>query len=95
MVKKLERWNKLKVLKLTRLKMVGSAERINTSDDTVMDDVSKQGGIIANINADKDVVLEDAKDVVADAKCEVLTSRIFNSYINTRDLVTLDKIQNH
>nr|GEV71183.1 hypothetical protein [Tanacetum cinerariifolium] len=56
-VKKLEKKNKLKVLKLRRLKRVGSAQRIDTSDDTVMDDVSKQGGIIENINADKDVVL--------------------------------------
>nr|GEV01310.1 hypothetical protein [Tanacetum cinerariifolium] len=67
-VKKLERRNKLKVLKLRRLKRVGSAQRIDTSDDTVMDDVSKQGGIIENINADEDVVLEDATDVAVDAK---------------------------
>nr|GFD30361.1 hypothetical protein [Tanacetum cinerariifolium] len=40
-VKKLEKRNKLKVLKLRRLKRVGSAQRIDTSDDTVMDDVSK------------------------------------------------------
>nr|GEY55845.1 hypothetical protein [Tanacetum cinerariifolium] len=33
-----------------------------------MDDVSKQEGIIAPIDADEDVVLEDAKDVAADAK---------------------------
>nr|GEY69107.1 hypothetical protein [Tanacetum cinerariifolium] len=67
-VKKLEKRNKLKVLKLRRLKRVGSAQRINTSNDTVMDDVSKQEGIIKNINADEDVVLEDAKDVGADVK---------------------------
>nr|GEW56365.1 hypothetical protein [Tanacetum cinerariifolium] len=47
---------------------VGSAQRINTLDDTVMDDVSKQGGIITDIDADEDVVLEDAKDVVVVAK---------------------------
>nr|GEX50849.1 putative ribonuclease H-like domain-containing protein [Tanacetum cinerariifolium] len=68
MVKKLERRNKLKVLKLRILKKVGSTQRIDTSDDTVMDDVSKHDGIIANIDADEDVVLEDAKDVIADAK---------------------------
>nr|GEY45968.1 putative ribonuclease H-like domain-containing protein [Tanacetum cinerariifolium] len=62
-VKKLERMNKLKVLKLRRLKRVRSAQRIDTSDGTVIDDVSKQGGLIENINADDDVVLEDAKDV--------------------------------
>nr|GEW00994.1 ribonuclease H-like domain-containing protein [Tanacetum cinerariifolium] len=51
---KLERRNKAS--KLKRLKKV------------VMDDVSKHGGIIANIDANEDVVLEDAKDVAADAK---------------------------
>nr|GEU47846.1 hypothetical protein [Tanacetum cinerariifolium] len=43
-VKKLERRNKLKASKLRRLKKVGTAQRIETSDDTVMDDVSKQVG---------------------------------------------------
>nr|GEW97556.1 hypothetical protein [Tanacetum cinerariifolium] len=70
-VRKLERRNKLKVLKLRRLKRVGSAQRIDTSDDTVMDDVSKQGGIIANIDADEDVVLEDAKDVAVEKSADV------------------------
>nr|GEW06614.1 hypothetical protein [Tanacetum cinerariifolium] len=65
-VKKLEKRNKAS--KLKRLKKVGSAQRLNTFDDTVMDDVSKQGGIITNIDADEDVVLEDAKEIVADAK---------------------------
>nr|GEV46709.1 hypothetical protein [Tanacetum cinerariifolium] len=65
-VKKLERRNKAS--KLKRLKKVGTTQRFDTSDDTVMDDVSKQRGIIANIDADEDVVLEDAKDVAADAK---------------------------
>nr|GEU90188.1 ribonuclease H-like domain-containing protein [Tanacetum cinerariifolium] len=43
-------------------------ERIETSDDTVMDDVSNQGRMIADMDADADVVLEEAKDVVDDAK---------------------------
>nr|GFC44501.1 hypothetical protein [Tanacetum cinerariifolium] len=47
---------------------VGSAQRIDTLDDTVIDDVSKQGGKIKNIDADEDVVLKDATDVAADAK---------------------------
>nr|GEU44874.1 hypothetical protein [Tanacetum cinerariifolium] len=66
-VKKLERRNKLKVLKLRRLKRVRLAQRIDTLDDNVMDDASKQGGIIENIDANEDVVLEDATDVAADA----------------------------
>nr|GFB05635.1 hypothetical protein [Tanacetum cinerariifolium] len=66
-VKKLERRNKLKVSKLRRLKKVGTAQRVDTSEDTVMDDVSKQGEIIANIDTNEDVTLKDvaamAKDV--------------------------------
>nr|GEY35799.1 putative ribonuclease H-like domain-containing protein [Tanacetum cinerariifolium] len=65
-VKKLERRNKVKVLKLRRLQKVGTAQRINTSDDTVMDDVSNQGRMITNMDANVDVVLEEAKDVAAD-----------------------------
>nr|GEU62248.1 hypothetical protein [Tanacetum cinerariifolium] len=38
-VKKLERRNKLKVSKLRRLKKVGTTQRIDTSDDTIMDDI--------------------------------------------------------
>nr|GFB51070.1 hypothetical protein [Tanacetum cinerariifolium] len=70
-VKKLERMNKLKVLKLRRLKRVGSAQRIDTLDDTVMDYVSKQGGLIANIYADDDVVLVDANDVPVEKSADV------------------------
>nr|GFB94923.1 hypothetical protein [Tanacetum cinerariifolium] len=73
-VKKLERRNKLKVSKLRILKRVGTAQRVERSEDTVMDDVSKQGGIIANIDADEDVTLKDvaviSKEVAVDAKIE-------------------------
>nr|GEU41239.1 uncharacterized mitochondrial protein AtMg00810-like [Tanacetum cinerariifolium] len=40
-------------------------------NDTVIDDVSKQGGIIANIDAHEDVVLEDAKDVAVEKYADV------------------------
>nr|GEV39129.1 putative ribonuclease H-like domain-containing protein [Tanacetum cinerariifolium] len=73
-VKKLERKNKLKVSKLRRLKMVGTAQRVDTSDDIVIDDVSKQGRIIASMDADEDVTLKDvadiAKEVALDAEIE-------------------------
>nr|GEW74396.1 DEAD-box ATP-dependent RNA helicase 37-like [Tanacetum cinerariifolium] len=73
-VKKLKMKNKLKVSKLRRLKRVGNAQRVDTSDDTVMDDVSKQERIIADMDADVDVTLKDvadiAKEVVADAEIE-------------------------
>nr|GFA67675.1 hypothetical protein [Tanacetum cinerariifolium] len=83
-VKKLERMNKLKVLKLRRLKRVGSAQTIDTSDDTVMDDVSKQRGIIANIDANKDVVLKDAKDVAVEKSADVKD----NADIQGRKIIT-------
>nr|GEU56842.1 putative ribonuclease H-like domain-containing protein [Tanacetum cinerariifolium] len=59
------RRNKLKVSKLRRLKKVGATQRVDTSDDTVIDDVSKQGRIIADMDADVDVTL---KEVVVDAE---------------------------
>nr|GEX98838.1 hypothetical protein [Tanacetum cinerariifolium] len=67
-VKKLERRNKLKVIKVIRLKKVGIAQEVKTSDDTVMDDVSKQGRIIADLDADKDVTLKDVAVVAKDVQ---------------------------
>nr|GEV75916.1 ribonuclease H-like domain-containing protein [Tanacetum cinerariifolium] len=67
-VKKLERRHKVKVLKLRRLQKVRTAQRIDTSDDTVMDDVSNQGRMIGDMDADADVVLKKAEDVADDAK---------------------------
>nr|GEU60633.1 hypothetical protein [Tanacetum cinerariifolium] len=64
-VKKLKRKNKASGLR--RLKKVGTAQRIETYDDTVMDDVSKQGMMIADMDADVDVTL---KDVALDAKID-------------------------
>nr|GEZ31877.1 hypothetical protein [Tanacetum cinerariifolium]GEZ31906.1 hypothetical protein [Tanacetum cinerariifolium] len=73
-VKKLERRNKLKVSKLRRLKRVETSQRVDTSEDTVMDDVSKPGRIIANMDADEDVTLKNvaniAKEVVVDVEIE-------------------------
>nr|GEV46426.1 hypothetical protein [Tanacetum cinerariifolium] len=58
-VKKLERRNKVKV-----------TQRVETSDDTVMDDVSNHGRMIAEMDQDADVVLEEAKEVADDAKAD-------------------------
>nr|GEZ68147.1 hypothetical protein [Tanacetum cinerariifolium] len=67
-VKKLERRNKVKVLKLRRLQKVGTSQRVETSDETMMDDVSNQGRMIAEMDQDADVVLEDDKEVADEAK---------------------------
>nr|GEV40340.1 xylulose kinase-1 [Tanacetum cinerariifolium] len=68
----LERRNKVKVLKLRRLQKVKTSQRVETSNETVMDDVSNQGRMIAETDQDAGVVLEDdkeeAKKVTKDAK---------------------------
>nr|GEX44396.1 hypothetical protein [Tanacetum cinerariifolium] len=60
-VKKLEKRNRVRVLKLRRLKRVGTSQRIDTSDDTVLDDESNQGRIIDEMDKDDDVALIDDK----------------------------------
>nr|GEZ75251.1 hypothetical protein [Tanacetum cinerariifolium] len=70
-VRRLENKNKLKASGLRRLKKVGTAQRIESFANTVMDDhedASKQGGIIAKIDADKDVTLEEVNAEVDGAK---------------------------
>nr|GEV29122.1 putative ribonuclease H-like domain-containing protein [Tanacetum cinerariifolium] len=51
-VKKLEKRNKVIVLKLKRLQRVGTSQKVDTSDDTIMDDESNQGRIIAEMDKD-------------------------------------------
>nr|GEU36576.1 hypothetical protein [Tanacetum cinerariifolium] len=65
-VKKLERRNK--AFKLKRLKKVGTTQRIETCDDTVMDDVSKHGRMIADMDEDVDVTLKDVAAVAKDVQ---------------------------
>nr|GFB54406.1 hypothetical protein [Tanacetum cinerariifolium] len=52
-VKKLEQANKVKVLKLRRLKKVGTSQRIESSDDIDIKDASNQGRMIANLDRDE------------------------------------------
>nr|GEZ60245.1 hypothetical protein [Tanacetum cinerariifolium] len=61
-MKKLEKGNRVKVLKLRRLKRVGTSQRVDTSEDTVMDDESNQGRIINEMDKDDDVALMDDKE---------------------------------
>nr|GEX14178.1 hypothetical protein [Tanacetum cinerariifolium] len=57
---------KLESFKVKKVAKGWNCTEIETSDDTVMDDVSNQGRMIADMDADADVVLEEAKDVAAD-----------------------------
>nr|GEU97025.1 hypothetical protein [Tanacetum cinerariifolium] len=61
-VKKLEKKKRSKSSGLKRLRKVGTAQRVESSNDTVVDDhedASKHGGKIAELDADEDVTLVD------------------------------------
>nr|GEX04315.1 hypothetical protein [Tanacetum cinerariifolium] len=61
-VKKLEKRNKVRMLKLRWLQKVRTSQRVETSDDTVMDDESNQMRMIAEMDQDDAVVLKDDKE---------------------------------
>nr|GEX46113.1 hypothetical protein [Tanacetum cinerariifolium] len=61
-VKKLEKGNRVKVLKLRRLKKVGTLQRVDTSKDTVMEDASDQGRMIDDLDKDNVIALIDDKE---------------------------------
>nr|GEU68591.1 retrovirus-related Pol polyprotein from transposon TNT 1-94 [Tanacetum cinerariifolium] len=88
-VMKLERRNKVKILKLRRLQKVGTAQKIDTSNDTVMDDVSNQGRMIVDMDADADVVLEEAKEVAADAKVDQDTKEEESNPVELQEVVDI------
>nr|GEW63444.1 hypothetical protein [Tanacetum cinerariifolium] len=70
-MKKLERANKVKVLKLRRLKKVGTSQRIKSSDVIDMEDASNQGRMIADLDRDEGIALMDdegAKKKAEDAQ---------------------------
>nr|GEW65891.1 hypothetical protein [Tanacetum cinerariifolium] len=93
-VKKLEKGNRVKVLKLQRLKKVGTSQRIDTSEDTVMDDASNQGRKIDDLDKDDVVALMDDKEedkkrrkgvVIRDPGEESATSSIIPAYTKSKD----------
>nr|GEW92249.1 hypothetical protein [Tanacetum cinerariifolium] len=75
-VKKLERANKVKTLKLKRLRKVGTSQRIESSNDTIMEDVSNQERMIDELDRDEGVALmgeieeekkaKEVKDIAGD-----------------------------
>nr|GEW17400.1 hypothetical protein [Tanacetum cinerariifolium] len=68
-VKKLERANKVKTVKLRRLRKVGTSQRIESSDDTLMEDVSNQR---REFNRAEDVMkeTEEVREYTADTQVE-------------------------
>nr|GEY03382.1 hypothetical protein [Tanacetum cinerariifolium] len=74
-VKRLEKGQKVKVFKFRRLKKVGTSQRVKTSDDTLMEDVSNQGRIIDELDRDEGIELmgekeEKKKDIANDDQVE-------------------------
>nr|GEZ83574.1 hypothetical protein [Tanacetum cinerariifolium] len=81
-VKKLEKKNKVRVLKLRRLQRVRTSQRVETFDDTMMDDESNQGRMIAEKDQDDVVAMMDDKEEdkeVADAVKDVEEAKIDES----------------
>nr|GEY58398.1 ribonuclease H-like domain-containing protein [Tanacetum cinerariifolium] len=74
-VKRLERRNKLKVSKLKRLKKVGTAHRVDTSKDTVMNDDAKIE-VNANVQGRQADAARRRKEVVIRDPEETATSSI-------------------
>nr|GEU63088.1 hypothetical protein [Tanacetum cinerariifolium] len=87
-VKKLEKGNKVRVLKLRRLQRVGTSQRVSTSDDTVIDDESNQGRMIDEMDKDDAVVLMDEKE--EDKKVE--EAKVDESAQEVVDVVTTAKL---
>nr|GEY22572.1 hypothetical protein [Tanacetum cinerariifolium] len=78
-VRKLEKKRKFKSSGLKRLKKVSTVQRVESSNETVVDDqedASKQGGI-AELNADKDVTLVDV-DADTQGRMEESQSKAYN-----------------
>nr|GEZ13169.1 putative reverse transcriptase domain-containing protein [Tanacetum cinerariifolium] len=73
-VKKLERSNKVKTLKLRRLRKVGTSQRVDTSDDTLMEDVSNQGRTIDELDKDEVDVLMSENEEKETEKVQDITS---------------------
>nr|GFB43760.1 hypothetical protein [Tanacetum cinerariifolium] len=71
-VKKLEKLNKVKSSKLRRLKMVGTSQRVESSDD--VENVFNQGRISVDMDQDEgiELVVDQKKDVVFAAKPKTL-----------------------
>ncbi|GKD79572.1 hypothetical protein Tco_1342193, partial [Tanacetum coccineum] len=88
-VKKLERRNKSRTLGLKRLRKVGSARRLESSDEVSLgdqEDASKQGKKIADIDADAEVTLIDETQGRND------DNLMFETYVLDEQEVEVEKV---
>nr|GEY89249.1 glutamic acid-rich protein-like [Tanacetum cinerariifolium] len=84
-VKKLEKTNKAKTLKLRRLRKVGTSQRVDTSDDTLIEDVSNQGRAdIYHIDMDhaaKVLSMQEDESEVQEAVEVVTTAKLITEVV--------------
>nr|GEV02936.1 hypothetical protein [Tanacetum cinerariifolium] len=80
-VKKLEKTNKAKTLKLRRLRKVRTSQRVDTSNDTLMEDVSNQGRVIDR-DADAIKEIEEVREYTTDTQVEGRQADIYHIDMN-------------
>nr|GEX90118.1 hypothetical protein [Tanacetum cinerariifolium] len=89
-VGRLEKKRRTKHSSLKRLKKVGTSQRVESSNDTIVDDqedASKQEGKFAKLDANKDVTLVDDTDEVEPAEVEEVLEVVTGAKLMT-ELVT-------
>nr|GEW10693.1 ribonuclease H-like domain-containing protein [Tanacetum cinerariifolium] len=92
-VKKLERVNKVKTFKLRRLKKVGTSQRVETSDDTITEDVSNQERMIVELDRDEGVELIEIYQIDLDHPSKVLSMQEDDSEVQEAvEVVTTAKL---
>nr|GEX64949.1 hypothetical protein [Tanacetum cinerariifolium] len=86
-VKKLERANKVKTMKLRRLRKVRTSQRIESSDDTLMEDMSNQGRRQADIyhidmdHATKVLNMQEDEPKIQEAVEVVTTAKLITEVV--------------
>nr|GEZ67828.1 hypothetical protein [Tanacetum cinerariifolium] len=103
-VKKLESADKVKVIKLRRLKKVGTSQRVELSTYTNMKDASNQGRMIDELDKDEVVALmgkkdeekkaKEVKDIAGDEQVKGRQAEIYQIYIrsNAKYMLTQSKL---
>nr|GEW17774.1 hypothetical protein [Tanacetum cinerariifolium] len=88
-VKKLERANKVKTLKLRRLRKVGTSQRIKSSTDTDIEDASNQGRMIAEDLGEESTTKTPAKTKSKDKGKEIKVEE--PKYMKKKQHVEMDE----
>nr|GEX65826.1 hypothetical protein [Tanacetum cinerariifolium] len=80
-VKRLERSNKVKTMKLRRLRKIGTSQRIESSDDTHVEDMSNQGRMIDESEKDQSAGLMTKKETEEEAMKVVTTAKLITEVV--------------